>query len=290
MAALLQTYDLTKDFGDNKGVFGINISVQRGEIVGFVGPNGAGKSTTISMLSGNIYPESGEIQIFDAAVTAANIYNVMPRIGILLSEPTIELQITPKQAFVESEKLLGRSTRWHELSQNLKLDVNKPIGKLSLGNKKKVGIILALMHEPELVFMDEPTSGIDPIIVNKFSTLLREVAERGGAVLLSSHDLSEIQDVCHRVIMIKDGHVLLDKPIDDLLKVANRKFSINTSDYKLRELLAKKYGKDLVETTGGLSLQTQDYQSVIDLLTKNGFYDFLIENPTLEEMFAEYYI
>jgi len=290
MSSLLTANNLTKDFGDKKGVFGVNISLQPGEIVGFVGPNGAGKSTAISMLCGNIYPDKGDIRIFDNAVTADTIYKIMPRIGVLLSEPAIELQITPKQAFMESEALLGKNTSWKELSQNLKLDIHKPIGKLSLGNKKKVGIILALMHAPELVFVDEPTSGIDPIIVSKFSSLLRDVAARGGAILLSSHDLSEIQEVCHRVIMIKEGEVLLDKPINSLIKEAKRKFTINNPDKKLHDQLIKNYGIDLAETSIGLTLQTQDYEKVIDLLVKHECYDFLVENPSLEEMFAEYYI
>ncbi len=290
MKPILQATSLTKDFGDKKGVFGLDLALQPGEIVGFVGPNGAGKSTTISMLCGNIYPDKGNLQLFGKPVSPVTIYEVMPKIGVLLSESAIEEQITPKQLFLESEQLLGQTTQWSELCQYLALDSNQRISKLSLGNKKKVGMILALMHQPEVVIMDEPTSGIDPIIVNKFSKLMKDVSARSGAVLLSSHDLHEIQDVCDRVIMIKDGKILIDRPIQLLLKDAKRKFSINNPTKEVHSQLFKLYSPDVIETSSGLTLQTQDYKKVIELLAKNGCYDFLVESPSLEEMFAEYYL
>lgn len=289
MHTLLEARNITKDFGQKKGVFGLELTLHPGEIVGFIGPNGAGKSTTIGMLCGNIYPDSGGVRIFGKPIKPTTIYKHMSHIGILLSEPTTENNLTPKQAFVEAEQLYGRTTSWEALSQKLNLDIHKTISKLSLGNKKKVGIILALMHEPDLIIMDEPTSGIDPLIAGKFGTLLREASARGSAVLLSSHDLNEIQDVCDRVIMIKDGHILIDKPINDLLKTANRKISVNNPDQKLRAALAKLQKDNCTETSAGLILQTQHYAQVIELLVKHGHYDFLVENPSLEEMFAEYY-
>ncbi len=290
MDPLLQANNLTKNFGDKKGVFDVSFNINPGEIVGFVGPNGAGKSTMISMLCGNIYPDKGTINIFGSAITPTSIYRSMPNIGILLSEPTIENRITPKKLFSESEQLLGKKTDWLEMSDELRLDTTKPIGKLSLGNKKKVGIILALMHRPELVLMDEPTSGIDPVVVNKFGKLLKEVSVRGGSILLSSHDLNEIQDVCDRVIMIKSGKLLLDKPIDSLLKDASRKFTINNPPHDLRTELSKSFSKNMAQTPKGIVLHTQEYEKVIDILTSHNNYDFLVENPTLEEMFAEYYL
>lgn len=290
MKALLQATDLTKDFGDNKGVFNVSLALNPGEIVGFVGPNGAGKSTTISMLCGNIYPDSGTITALEHSITPESIFQVMPDFGILLSEPTIELTITSRQLFTESEQLLGKTTNWHYLSDDLNLDIHKPIEKLSLGNKKKVGIILALMHQPQVVVMDEPTSGIDPIVVSKFSNLLKDVSARGGSVLLSSHDLNEIQDVCDRVVMIKAGKVIIDKPIESLLQEAVRKFTINSPPKDLKADLLTLFKNEVVKTASGVIIQTKEYKKLIDLLTSHKCYDFLIENPSLEEMFTEYYL
>ena len=289
MEPLVETKSLTKDFGSQRGIFSLDFTISPGEIVGFVGPNGAGKSTTINLLAGNIKPTSGTIKLFGRAVSPESIHAFMPEIGLMLSEPTIENNLTAHQIFAEAEQLLQKKTEWKRLGDLLKLDTAKPVSKLSLGNKKKIEIVLALMHKPKLVIMDEPTSGIDPLIVTRFSALLKEVSERGGAVLLSSHDLSEVQEVCDRVIMVKEGHLILDRPVEQLLKMSNRRFSVNKPSEKITSLLTASFGDDVIRTTTGLTLQTRDYGRVIKLLSENKTYDFLIENPSLEEMFEAYY-
>jgi ABC-2 type transport system ATP-binding protein len=290
MSSLLRVHGLTKDFGDHKGVFDLDFEINPGEVVGFVGPNGSGKSTTINMLVGNTSPTKGDIQLFGHASTMQNIHDDMPRIGALLSEPTLEKSITPKQLFVESGQMLGMKTNWQDISEAVGLDVRKTIEKLSLGNKKKVGIVAALMHQPQLVIMDEPTSGLDPVVVNRFSRLLRDVAKRGGSVLLSSHDLGEIQDVCDRVLMIKDGKIIINSLIGDLLRKSNRKFTIHNPSKAFAEALHKKFGKSVTGTDSSLTLSVQDYTEVIELLNRHRHYDYFIESPSLEEMFAEYYL
>jgi ABC-2 type transport system ATP-binding protein len=290
MNQLLACSGLTKDFGSKKGVFKVSLEVGAGEIVGFVGPNGAGKSTTISMIAGNVGPDAGTIEIFSKQITPQNIHTLMPKLGFLLSEPSIEEECTPRRLFTEADALLETHTDWKRLSGYLKLDLDVAVGKLSLGNKKKVGIILALMHKPDLVVLDEPTSGIDPVVVRKFGTLLREVTARGGAVLLSSHDLNEIQEICDRVIMIKEGKVIINQPIQSLLKASKRKITINNPDSVVTTLLQKRFNAVVNEAGTIVSLQTGDYEDVLKLLAAHHTFDYLVEHPTLEEMFAEYYV
>lgn len=288
MESIVETKNVSKDFGSNKGIFDLSMSIHAGEIVGFVGPNGAGKSTTISLLAGNIAPTTGTVSLFGSTITPQSVHVHMPQIGFMLSEPTIETTLTARRIFLEAEQLLQQKTDWHRLSRVLNLDTAIPASQLSLGNKKKIEIILALMHQPRLVIMDEPTSGIDPLVMATFSTLLREVVERGGAVLLSSHNLNEVQEVCDRVIMIKEGRLLLDEPIAQLLKKSTRKISVNNPSKEVARLLHETF-QLAPQQQATLTFQTKDYEKAIALLVKHKTYDFLIQNPSLEEMFAEYY-
>ena len=173
--ALVAAKNLTKDFGQGKGVFGLNFKIEPGQIVGFVGPNGAGKSTTINILSGFIKPDAGSVEIFGQTVDHLSVYKIMPRIGLLFAENTLEEDLTPTQIFERSQELLRRdwSKNWRSMAKTLELDLNKPVKKLSLGNKKKVAIIAALMHQPDLAVLDEPTSGLDPLMTSRFFGLLQ---------------------------------------------------------------------------------------------------------------------
>ena len=293
MAALLQTHKLTKDFGNNKGVFDLDIEIKPGEIVGFVGPNGAGKSTTINILAGNNTPDRGKITLFGTPVTPNNIYKLMPRMGVLFSESTLELGLTPEQAFKQSLSLLGKpgdDADWREMSKLLELNLHKPIKQLSLGNKKKVGIVLTLLHKPELIIMDEPTSSLDPLVQSKFASLLKQATHDGAAVLLSSHDLSEVQHVCDRVIMIREGKLIIDRPVRELLQSSARQFIIHHAKPELLNVLSKA-GFERDGTSSGFStvIMTHEYRQLIELLTKHDMYDFYVQSPSLESMFAEYY-
>jgi ABC-2 type transport system ATP-binding protein len=288
---VLQARKLTKDFGHHKGIFGVDVALSEGEIVGFIGPNGAGKSTTINILTGLIRADRGTFKLFGKKTDSASIYKLMPHLGILYSEPTLDTDVSAKRLFKRNQKLMGRdcTAQWQRLSSELGLDIDKKIGQLSLGNKKKVGIVNAMMHMPRLLIMDEPTSGLDPLVRTSLLRLLEEFAAQGGAVLLSSHDLGEVQQICHRVTMIKEGKVVLNESTEQLLQRAARNFRLVRPPATTVEALAK-IGVSVVHQGGGeLAFQAKDYGTVIKTITQTGFYDFYVEHPSLAEAFAEEY-
>ncbi|MBL8159045.1 ABC transporter ATP-binding protein [Candidatus Saccharibacteria bacterium] len=287
----LDANDITKDFGNGRGIFDVNLTVHKGEIVGFVGPNGAGKSTTINILTGFINPDRGHFAVLGEMADTGSIHHLMSRIGILLSEPTIEPDLTAAQVFRRSQELLGLdcSQNWRRMSQELELDVDKKVKKLSLGNKKKVGIINALMHEPDLLIMDEPTSGLDPLIRSRFMAMVKQMADNGGAVLLSSHDLGEVQAICDRIVMIKAGRVILSDTTDHILDKAERAFRLLAPPKELLAAIRKLKIRVTEEAGSEAVIHTAHYKEMIELLTRHKFYNFYIERPTLEETFKENY-
>lgn len=194
---VLSTQSLSKDYGQGRGVFGLNLSLFAGEVVGFIGPNGAGKSTTINMLTGLTIPDAGQVAILGQEVRGADIQQIKDRMGILYSEPVFPGTLTPKTIFERQARLRGLpDDSWAGLAAKLEVDLKRPFGSLSLGNRKKVGVVTTLMHQPDIVIVDEPTSGLDPLVQKHFLELISEVKERGGAVLLSSHVLSEVEAIC----------------------------------------------------------------------------------------------
>jgi len=292
MSTVLQATGLTKDFGNNRGIFDVDLTVNAGEIVGFVGPNGAGKSTTINLLAGLVKADRGTITLFGQTVTSTSIYKLMPQIGLLLSESTLDQHSTAAKTFRQNQELLGRGNdaAWQDMAKSLSLDVNKPIKKLSLGNKKKVGVINALQHQPKLVIMDEPTSGLDPIIQAKFSQMLRHITKSGGAVFLSSHDLDEIQHVCDRIVMIRGGKVILVDSTESLLEKASKVFTLKHPPAALVSKIKATFPNLTTKhSNSDLIVYTTEYRELIKLLAGQKFYDFLVERPNLEEMFKEYY-
>jgi ABC-2 type transport system ATP-binding protein len=290
--AVISAHKLTKDFGNAKGIFDISFSVAPGEIVGFVGPNGAGKSTTINAITGLTKPDSGSFSLLGTPLTQTTVHDVMHRIGVMYSEPTLEDSKTARQIFERTGALLGKdcTKKWQEMSRLFNLDLDKKVKKLSLGNKKKVQAIRALMHEPELIIMDEPTSGLDPIVKDSFMELLHAAATRGAAVLLSSHDLTEVQHISDRIIMIKSGHIILDDQTSSILNTSNRLFRLINPPAELsKKLSSLSYIHDLHPQGNDLTLQTPEYAKLAKLLGDNKFYDYFIEQPSLEDAFKEKY-
>ncbi len=289
---LLQATSLTKDFGNGKGIFSVDLTLSAGEIMGFVGPNGAGKSTMVNILTGLIKPDGGSFDIFGELQTFKNIFRSMPRIGVMYSELAFSEDMTPKQIFVQSQEILGKdyTANWMSLSETLDLDIHKTIKKLSLGNKKKVGVVHALMHQPDLIIMDEPTSGLDPLIRDRFLSLMKAAAERGAAILLSSHDLSEIQEVSDNVTMIKSGKIIISDSTATILSKSQRVFHlINPSSGLMQALKKQPYVSGARKTGPNFIFQTNQYEDTTKLITDSKFYDFFVMQPSLEETFKEYY-
>ena len=216
---ILEVQDLTKYYGKIKGVENVSFQLKKGEIFGFIGPNGAGKSTTIRSIMNLINKTSGKILI-EGKEFGKNDVDIKMEIGYLPSEIYLYDDFTVKQMLDYHEKFYKKDLhkRRVELVKKLELDETKNIEDLSLGNLKKLGIILALMHEPKILILDEPTSGLDPIMQNIFYSILKEEKQKETTIFYSTHILSEVSKICDRVGIIKDGKLIKIEEMEELTK------------------------------------------------------------------------
>lgn len=290
MSTIIRLQDLTKYYGKTRGITGINLNVEEGEIYGFIGPNGAGKSTTIRLLMSLIYPTSGYAEVFgkDAIKHGPEVRN---NIGYLPSEVFYYEKMKVKDLLSYSASFYKKdcSKRINELADIMSLDLNKRIEALSYGNKKKVGIVQGLLHEPKLIILDEPTSGLDPLMQKNFFDLIQRENEKGATVFFSSHILAEVQALCNRVAIIKDGKIIKEDDVKSLRENHYKKVSIKSGD--LNEQFSQMAGVTLYETyenechfmyNGDMSVLLQKAYQVKPE-------DILIEDPSLEEIFMHYY-
>lgn len=216
-APAIATSDLTKFYGRNRGIEGLSISVEQGEVFGFLGPNGAGKSTTIRGLVGLQRPTRGRATIFGFDTWAQSV-EVHRRVGYLPGEVTLFDRMTGRQHldwFARARRVEG-SRATAALVDRFDVVLDRPVGQLSKGNRQKVGIVLATMHRPDVLVLDEPTSGLDPLMQQTFHEFLREIAAEGRTVFLSSHELDEVQRVADRVAIVKDGRLVVTDSVDHL--------------------------------------------------------------------------
>lgn len=218
---VLQTNNLTKNFGKHKAVDTVNITAYQGEVFGFLGPNGAGKTTTLGMVLGLIHPTAGEVTVLGEFVTP-NHTRALKQVGALLGAPAFVPYLSAWQN-VELVARLSPSVDKNRIADVLKLvglsnDAHRKVGKFSTGMKQRVGLAMALVHRPRFVILDEPTNGLDPAGMREIRTLLRNLAENGTTVLLSSHLLNEVQQVCDRIAVLNKGKVVAQGCVSDLLR------------------------------------------------------------------------
>ncbi|WP_307311702.1 ABC transporter ATP-binding protein [Neobacillus driksii] len=288
---VIEIKNLTKTYGKARGISDISFSVEEGEIFGFIGPNGAGKSTTIRTLLSLIYPTSGSATIFGKdTVQFAPV--IKKEIGYLPSEVFYYDNMKVKDLLNYSASFYKKdcSKRIKELAEIMDLDLNKKIDDLSLGNKKKVGIVQGLLHEPKLIILDEPTSGLDPLMQQKFFELLEEENRKGATILFSSHILSEVQRLCNRVAIIKEGKIVTVEKISTLKENTYKKFKVET-----KETLTPYYfnlpGVNKLEVKGNLTsfLFKGNINEVMRKIAEIEITNLWIEEPDLEEIFMHYY-
>lgn len=211
---------LRKSYGEFEALRGIDLEVRPGEVYGFLGPNGAGKSTTIRVLLDEIRASAGSAQLFglDSRRDAIEIHR---RLGYLPSDLALYPKMTGRDSLKFYARLRGGVDQAYveELAERFDATLDKRTGELSTGNRQKIGLIAAFMHKPELLIMDEPNAGLDPLVQHEFQSLVREVADEGRTVFLSSHTLSEVQRVADRVGIIRHGEMVAVEDIDDLRAV-----------------------------------------------------------------------
>ena len=281
---MLTIENLTKYYGNIRGIENLSLELKDGEIFGFIGPNGAGKSTTIKCIMNFINKTSGNIYINDILVEDKN-YEYKNLIGYLPSEIHLYDDYTVLEMFKYSSLFYSNKAlkRALELSKRLELETNKKIEDLSLGNLKKVGIVLALMHNPKLLILDEPTSGLDPIIQEEFFNILKEEKKKGTTVFFSSHVLSEIKKVCDRVGIIKEGHLIKVDTISNFNKNNYLNIHIESKDI---EKISKELNIDIVNNN---FIYQGDINILINKLSKYKIDKILINEPEIEELFIDYY-
>jgi ABC-2 type transport system ATP-binding protein len=288
---VIEIKNLTKTYGASRGISDISFNVEEGEIFGFIGPNGAGKSTTIRTLLSLIYPTSGSATIFgkDSVQFAPEIKK---EIGYLPSEVFYYDNMKVKDLLNYSASFYKKdcSKRIKELAEIMDLDLTKKIDDLSLGNKKKVGIVQGLLHEPKLIILDEPTSGLDPLMQQKFFELLEEENRKGATILFSSHILTEVQRLCNRVAIIKEGKIVTVEKISTLKENTYKKFKVET-----KSVLDPNYfnltGVNKLEFKGNLTsfLFKGNINEIMRKIADVEITNLWIEEPDLEEIFMHYY-
>lgn len=288
---IIETKNLTKMYGNARGITDINLSIEEGEIFGFIGPNGAGKSTTIRTLLGLIFPTSGSATIFGKDILSDGP-EIREQIGYLPSEVFYYDGMRVKDLLGYSASFYKKdcTARIKELAEILDLDLHKKIDDLSYGNKKKVGIVQGLLHEPKLVILDEPTGGLDPLMQERFFELLKKENEKGTTIFFSSHILSEVQKMCDRVAIIKEGKLIAVEKIATLLENNYKKIKFDTFDDVQNALSSIEGLKDVVHNGNQYSfLFKGDINIVVSLLNSITLTNIWIEEPSLEEIFMHYY-
>lgn len=278
--------NLKKYYGKSRGLESATFSVREGEIFGFVGPNGAGKTTLIRILLGLIHPTLGEVSIFNQ-LPGKDSPQLNKEIGYLPSEAFFfpEMKVRDVLHFYQGmRKVSGERT--DELITRFDLDLGKKVSELSFGNKKKLGIVVALMHNPKLLILDEPTTGLDPLMQQTFLELLLEEKQRGVTIFLSSHILSEVEKICDRVALIREGEIKALFEMKDVQDKVRKRIVLSPP---IKGELLK--GLKLVEVKDEIA--HYEYQGDINKLlinlTKYEFKQVLIREASLEEIFIGYY-
>ena len=283
----IKTEKLTKYYGKSRGIIDVDLSVEAGDFFGFIGPNGAGKSTLIRTLLGLISATSGSAEIFGKDIAKDKI-EILKNVGYLPSETSFYRGMKVKDILSLSANLRNTNCDAEAkiLCDRLDLDVNKKIDELSLGNRKKAGIVCALQHRPELYILDEPTSGLDPLMQREFYSILKERNEEGATVFLSSHILSEVGRYCKNAAIIREGKILVSDSVNKLGHTGVKKVLLRGINYLPNVENAKniKWENDTVNFL---------YSGKTDLLLKTlssiHFEDINISDPELDEVFINYY-
>lgn len=287
---IIEMKKLTKNYGKNRGVKDLDISVKEGEIYGFIGPNGAGKSTTIKTLLNFIYPTSGYGKISGMDIVKESD-KIKKYIGYVPSEVRYYDDVKVKDIIKYAKSFYPSITdeEVDKICSELEIEMDKKIGELSLGNKKKVSIAQALINKPKILILDEPTNGLDPLMQKKLFNLLIEEKKKGTTVFLSSHNLVEVQSLCDRVCVIKDGCIIDILEVNKFIDTLGLRITLISRDVDIEYILD--LGDKLLNKDGSLYIFTysKDINTLIKELSNYKIEKLLIENENLEDAFLNYY-
>lgn len=283
----ITTTQLTKYYGKSRGIVDLDLNVKTGNFFGFIGPNGAGKSTTIRTLLGLIAPTGGTARILGLDIVKDK-GNILKKVGYLPSEALFYPGMKVKEIIKLSSDLRRRdcTDEAKKLCERLQLDVSRKVDELSFGNRKKVAIVCALQHKPELLVLDEPTGGLDPLMQKEFFSILQERNKDGATVFLSSHVLSEIQHNCTHAAIVRDGKIIACDSVDALSKTRAKRITVQGNiDLEMLDSV-----RNVECTANAVSfLYGGDMERLLHTLSAGQVQDLTITEPDLEEIFLHYY-
>lgn len=291
MIKAIETHQLRKYYGKHRGIEALDLQVEQGDFFGFIGPNGAGKSTTIRTLLGLIQPSDGEASILGYDIVQDHKH-ILKKVGYLPAEVFYYSRMRVKDVIRYSARLhhFKDEKRTQALCSRLDLDTNKKVDDLSLGNKKKVGIVCAVQHNPDLIILDEATSGLDPLMQREFMKILEEENQKGTTIFFSSHILSEVQAHCRSAALIKDGNILVSDRIESLEEAGAKKVMVKTEASQTLLAPLEDDIKDMQADGNELQfLYTGDISRLLTVLSVMEARDVRIVEPSLEELFMHYY-
>ena len=278
---------LVKRYGKHRGIEGLDLKVKEGEWFGYIGPNGAGKSTTIRTMLGLIKATEGKSTVLGMD-SWKDREKIMEKVGYLPSEAIFypEMTVSETLDYALSLHACKDRRRQKELSERLELDTERKIGELSYGNRKKVGIVCALEHNPSLLILDEPTGGLDPLMQREFFSMLEEEHRKGVTIFMSSHILSEIESHAETAAAIREGRIIVSGKVEEISRTNARKVNLR-GKIDISTLTGV---KEVVEDKNGMSfLYSGEASALLEALNKGIVKDFTVTEPDLEEVFLHYY-
>ncbi len=292
--AAILTQNLIKFYGSFQALHGVDLEVRRGEIFGFLGPNGAGKTTTIRCLLDLIRPNGGHVRVLGIDPQADPVA-VRARVGYLPGELRLDENRTAEGELRYLNDLRGGAADWayvRQLAEQIELDLKLTIKNLSKGNKQKMGVVQALMHRPELLMMDEPTAGLDPLIQQVVLRLICEARDNGATVFFSSHIMSEVEAIAQRVGIIRQGRVVEVAETDSLINRALRQVRVRFKQAVDGSVLSRVPGVTILSEDDGRGVMLQvagEMDGLVKALAAFPVSDFETHRPSLEEVFLAYY-
>ena len=292
MTPVIQTERLTKSYGRHRGIVDVDLEVEQGEVFGFLGPNGAGKTTTIRLLLDLIRPTSGRVLLFGVESTADPVA-IHRRVGYLPGEFSLYDKLTGEQTLTYFANLRGGVDAAYQrcLVERFDLDPSRRVKEYSKGNKQKVGLIAALQHRPDLLVLDEPTTGLDPLVQQEFFAVIREAVAEERTIFLSSHVLSEVEKTCNRVAIVRDGRLVRVDRVDALRDLAHHEVELRFSGPVPTSAFEHLAGVSDVSVEDH-TLRMKVFGPIAPVVRQASQYellDFVSREPSLEEIFlAEY--
>jgi len=283
---------LVKDYGNGRGVFGVTIDIRKGEVYGYLGPNGAGKSTTMRHLMGFNRADSGNVSIsgFDCWTQQEDIKRIVGYLPGEISLPSDMTGLSYLRLIADMRRMTSFSYA-EELLKRFKIDPDTPIKRMSKGMKQKIAIISAFMHDPEIILLDEPSSGLDPLMQEVLVDLIKEEKEKGKTVLLSSHIFDEVYKVCDRVGILKEGRLIKETEMSELKHYSTKTFRIGFSDSESFSTFTQRFDcktdPDRLEVT--VTFDDDSTDEVIAALSQCKVRFISEKKFTLEDYFMRYY-